>query len=64
MDSISPLSPLFSYMLIPMQIGPVILLTVAPPLVIVSYLAPLLYLSTVRNNLLLLDLAQRQNIVL
>jgi len=42
----------------------VILQTVVPPLVIVSYLAPFFYLGIVRNNLLLLDLAPRQNILL
>jgi hypothetical protein len=54
MGSTSPLSLLLSYMLILMRIGQVILQTVAPPPVIVSYLAPLLFLGAVRNNLLLL----------
>jgi hypothetical protein len=62
--STSPLSPLFSCMLILMQIEPVILLTVAPPLVIVFYLTHILFLGKVRNNMLLLALAPRQNIVL
>jgi hypothetical protein len=56
-------SPL-DYMLILMQIGQVILQTVTPPPVIVSYLAPLLFLGTVRNNLLSLALALWQNIML
>jgi len=47
-----------------MQIGQVILQTVAPPLVIVSNLALLLFLGAVRDSLLLLTPALRQNIVL
>jgi hypothetical protein len=64
MGSISPLNPFFSCMLILMQIRPVILQTVASPLVIIFYLAPLLFLGVVRNNLLLLDLEPRHNIML
>jgi hypothetical protein len=64
MGSISPPSLIFSCMLILMLIGRVIRQIVALPLVIVSYLALHLSLGEVRNKLLLLDLALRQNIVL
>jgi hypothetical protein len=64
MGSTSHLNPFFSYMLILMQIGQVILQTVASLLVIVSYLVPLLFLGAIRNNMLLLALAPKQNIVL
>lgn len=47
-----------------MLIGQVILQIGVLPQVTVFYLAPLLFPSEVRNRLLLLDLALRQNIVL
>ncbi|XP_059446407.1 uncharacterized mitochondrial protein AtMg00240-like [Corylus avellana] len=62
--SISPTSLLFSCMLTLMLIGRVIRQIVALPLVTIAYLAPHLSLGEVRNKLLLLDLALRQNIVL
>jgi hypothetical protein len=64
MGSTSPLSPLFSYMLILMRIGPMILQTIASPLVIVPTWHLSYLFGEVRNSLLLLDLAARQNIVL
>ena len=64
MGSISLLSLPFSYMLILMLIRLVIRQIVALPLVIVSYLALRSFLGEVRNKLLLLALALRQNIVL
>jgi hypothetical protein len=64
MGSTSPFSLLLSYMLILMLIGWVIRQIVTLPLVIVSYLALWSSLGEVKNKLLLLTLAPRQNIVL